>query len=527
MQIDIQLKQLICGLTALSCFGLGQAAQASEAESVERLRTTTLNLIQMLVDEGVLSKEKAKAFIQQAEARKPTAAGAGETSENTAAKDEPKEVRIQYVPESVQKKMREDLRQEIMVQAKTEGWAAPGMPGWLNRIGLDGDLRLRYEQDMFPAGNETPQNLAVQGIDNVNNTTEDRKRMRLRARLGIHLKISDNISGGLRLSTGSANNPVSSNQTLGADYTTSGKFVFGVDRAYIKYAITPWLSFSGGRMGNPWMNTDLVWANDFAFDGVVAALQPRINDNLTGFVTLGAFPLHEIETNGVTVQAKSKWLYGAQAGMEWVTANESAYKMGLAYYDFTNIQGVLNGNGFTSQNLTARQFHQKGNTVFDITNPQVSPLTDIYGLASKFREVDVTGLADIANFNPVHVVLTGDYVKNVGFNLSEVQDKNPTSPIGGNTGWMAKLLVGMPETVHRSDWNVYAAYKRVETNAVLDAFTDSDFHLGGTNAKGWIVGGNYGLDHNSWLSLRWLSADQIVGSPMAMDVLLLDLNSKF
>jgi hypothetical protein len=128
-------------------------------------------------------------------------------------------------------------------------------------------------------------------------------------------------------------------------------------------------------------------------------------------------------------------------------------------------------------------------------------------------------------------VLTGDYVKNIGFDHNEVQanvdSSLSTSPVGGDTAWMVKLLVGMPDTTKARDWNVFAAYKRLETNSVLDAYTDSDFHLGGTNTKGWLVGGNYGLDKNTWLTLRWFSADAIEGSTYSADVLLIDLNAKF
>jgi hypothetical protein len=438
-----------------------------------------------------------------------------------------KEVRVQYVPESLKNELREEIKWEVMAQNKAEGWAVPGvLPAWLDRIALDGDMRLRYERDMFPAGNETPINLGLQGI-NINNTSVDRERLRLRARLGIRYKVSDTFSGGLRLTTGNSNDPVSPNQTLGGDYNTSSKFAFGLDRAYLKYAPLSWLSFSGGRIENPWLNTDLVWDPDFAFDGVMTSMRPKLSDNFTGFATLGAFPIQEVETNGNTVLAKSRWLYGSQAGFEWMSDSQSVFKLGLAYYNFTNIQGVLNDPGSTAQNLTGRQFHQKGNTVFDITNPAGSPYTDLYGLASKFREVDMTATFDIATFNPVHVVLTGDYVKNIGFDENEVLAMNPVGPVGGNKGSMIKLLVGMPETTYMNEWNVFGAYKRLETNAVLDAYTDSDFHLGGTNAKGWIVGGNYGIDKNTWLSLRWFSADEIVGPKLAIDVLMLDLNAKF
>jgi len=76
---------------------------------------------------------------------------------------------------------------------------------------------------------------------------------------------------------------------------------------------------------------------------------------------------------------------------------------------------------------------------------------------------------------------------------------------------------------------------------VLDSFTDSDFHAGGTDAEGWLLGGYYGLSSNLWLRVRWLSADEIDGAPagfvqdgepvtfepLAIDVLQVDLNAKF
>jgi hypothetical protein len=41
------------------------------------------------------------------------------------------------------------------------------------------------------------------------------------------------------------------------------------------------------------------------------------------------------------------------------------------------------------------------------------------------------------------------------------------------------------------------------------------------------VGGSYGVDDNTWLSLRWYSTDQIDGATLAIDTLQLDLNTRF
>ena len=45
--------------------------------------------------------------------------------------------------------------------------------------------------------------------------------------------------------------------------------------------------------------------------------------------------------------------------------------------------------------------------------------------------------------------------------------------------------MGYPEIKNRWDWRVYGYYKYLEADAVIDAFTDPDFHFGGTNARGW------------------------------------------
>ena len=61
----------------------------------------------------------------------------------------------------------------------------------------------------------------------------------------------------------------------------------------------------------------------------------------------------------------------------------------------------------------------------------------------------------------------------------------------------------------------------------MDAFYESDFHLGGTNAKGWIVGGDVGVAKNVWLSAKWLTTNEISGPPFAIDVFQFNINARF
>ena len=98
---------------------------------------------------------------------------------------------------------------------------------------------------------------------------------------------------------------------------------------------------------------------------------------------------------------------------------------------------------------------------------------------------------------------------------------------GGDTAYDVALSVGHDQVEHLWDWSFSVAYKYIETDALLDALTDPNFHLGGTNAKGYIINGNLGVARNTYLSTTWYSASQVSGAPYSNDVLFVDLNAKF
>ena len=115
---------------------IGQPVRADDRESLEALRETTLNLIDALVEQKVFSREQADTMVKAAQAK----------AAKTVAAEKPKAgapVRVQYVPETVKNEIRDQLRQEVLAQAKAERWAEPNaVPSWLDRIMWEGDLRL-------------------------------------------------------------------------------------------------------------------------------------------------------------------------------------------------------------------------------------------------------------------------------------------------------------------------------------------------------------------------------------------------
>ena len=521
----------------LICFAINtQLALADERESLEQLKATTNNLVELLVQEGVLSKDKADAMTKKAsqdaaQQIKQSKTKDAELEANTV-KDE-QSVRVQYVPEHVKKEIREEVKKDVMAKLNYKAGERLGMPSWLDRIAFNGDIRLRFENDSFSSKNASSVDLnnSVRHA-NISNSTEDRDRFRLRARLGAEVKVNDWLSGGLRLTTGLLSDPVSPNQT---EEINKGKYSLGLDRAFLKASPLPWLTVNGGRFSNPFFHTDMVWDPDLAFDGFAASFKPTINDTWSTITTLGVFPIEETQSSEVN-KASDKWLYALQTGIKWQAPNKSTAQLALAYYDYKNVEGTSNPTGLDFYNGTVPAFRQRGNNTFNINqlNNGLASASNSIALASKFELLNVTGQIDLLAFDPFHVTLTGDYVKNIGFDKNEIFKRTGNRYKDETDGYQVRLDVGHNSfngptwgEVKAKDWQMSLAYKRLEADSTLDAFTDSDFHLGGTDAKGWILSGNYAIDKNAWISARYYSSDTITGPTFSNDVFLLDFNAKF
>lgn len=511
-------RRALVAIATIALVAVCGSARADERAALEQLRNTTLSLIQLLVEQGVIGKDKADALLREAE-RRATAAASAPAGHGKPA---PARVRVPYVPEVVKNEIREQLKQEVLAQARAEGWAEPNAyPSWLDRIAFEGDLRVRAQVDGFQADNAPPAFFQVQGQTGVTNTLEDRHRLNLRARLGASLRVGDIVTGGMRLTTGSSSSPVSTSATLG---NTFSKHTVALDRAWVRLQPLDWLRLEGGRMSNPFFGTDLVWHNDLGFDGVSATVAPFTRKDLAfrPFVTAGLFPIQEVE-----LSSRDKWLEGGQIGAEHAFGPRTRLKFGVGYYRYRNIAGVPNSPAAPNLfDFTAPQFRQKGNTVFNI-DADGNPGTNLWALAADYRLVNLTAVLDLAQWDPVHVLIAADVVKNVGFDRDAIRARTGLDLEPQTRGHQVRLTVGHPQVRELHEWQVFAGYRHLQRDAVLDAFTDGDFHLGGTNHKGWMLGFSYGIGRNAALSMRWMSSTQITGAPLAIDVLQVDLGARF
>lgn len=538
--LNLKVSTLALALGA----ALSPAVQAqTAAEELQQLRATTQALINTLVESGLLTREKAAAMMKQAQT---SAAPSTATTPETGA-DGKRVVRVPYVPESVRQEMREQIKGEVLSQAKSERWGQPdAYPEWMGRFSFEGDLRARVEGVSLGKDNTAPgygfrggdytraADLALNntsGLPN-SNTQENFDRSRVRARLGVNAKVSEQVTAGVRLSTGSSTgSPTSTNQTMGQSFN---KYAVVLDRAYVQVKPDATWGVTAGRMANPFYSTDLVYADDLGFEGFAVAGHQKWSGG-EGFASAGYFPLTENKPG--TSNARS--LMGLQLGNAFKLANRDEFKMGLALYAY---QGITASRETEEARLTRPDYaaryeygsalRQRGNTLFRV-NSQLDTATTM-GLASEFKILNLTTALSLNHLLGQPVVLTADFVKNLGFDKNKIKERTGYDLVDGkDSGYMLRAAFGPSQVHHKGQWNASLAYRYLGSDAVLDAFTNSDFGLGGTNNKGWILQTSYGLYNNTWVSARWLSANQIdpfapgKTTKFSSDILQLDLNARF
>lgn len=147
----------------------------------------------------------------------------------------------------------------------------------VGNFSFSGDVRVRYEP-FFQEGAVT------------------RNRERIRARFHMTGKVSDEISGGLSLATGSLDDPISTNQTLTGFFNRKN---FGIDKAFITYKpkALPFLKLEAGKFAYPWYRTPLTFDSDVNPEGFAETLSFDFASSFFKNITFVGFQLPVNETS--------------------------------------------------------------------------------------------------------------------------------------------------------------------------------------------------------------------------------------
>ncbi|WP_416049286.1 putative porin [Cupriavidus basilensis] len=569
-------------LAAAMAIALLGASGAGYAQSAAPADSTMVKLIRGLMQSGALKKDAGEALLAQAQTeamaqqQAQRVASAAPAAAAGGMRVEPGDVRVPYISDTVRDQIRDEVKGQVMAQAQAEGWAAPNeTPEWTKRIRIEGDVRVRDESRFYSSNNS---DIAIDwaainqgsGFDvnpNTNlslpplvNTRQNRvSLLRARARFGVLADISDSTHAGIRIATGNDDSPVSTNQTLGGGLAKKNVWL---DQGWLSYKPAEWVNLTAGRFGNPFVSSDLLFSNDLNFDGLAAQFDKALpNRDVALFGTLGLVPLEYSSDSFPSrsqnkASSEKKWLLGAQIGASWKLNNDNRLRGALAYYDFRNVSGQVSqpcalyaGADGCSTDWSRPAFMQKGNTLMLLRNIALNPLDpagtpqpQYVGLASKFQLLDLNFRWETKVAGSLGLRMDANYIRNLAYDEGGMFSRangGIVNNFGGSGGtsradfksggnaYMFQATLGKPVTLAKGDWNMLLGYKRIEPDAMPDGYNDSTFHLGGTNARGYYVGGSYALDKNTWVTGRWTSTKEVYGPPLAIDILQVEINTRF
>jgi hypothetical protein len=378
---------------------------------------------------------------------------------------------------------------EASINAKTasaDAKKATSLPDWLARTTLFGDVRYRHEG--FHHQPHTDGQVVTA-----------RNRERVRARLGVRVALTDEVSATIRAASGNINDPISHNETLTNNFTRKN---FNLDWGYLTF--TPGQTFGfrpgvfsimGGKFPLPMFRTDeLVFDEDVAPEGLSQTFQllgaPHGN--------LDQVKLHMFEwTFAEVANASDGWMFGGQvnpslhfrnvqlegglAQYYWINPDLIAQSLSRNTTAFTATGAPVANPNFNSSLVNTNLLVTKNIRPPRLPNgTQPAAFQAITGYQSGFNESNLTLAATIPNAvasRPVR--FWADYVYNWDAATDDAH------------GWQSGLRLG--QTKVRGDWSLYGFYQQLEQEAVVSSFTSSEFGTQGTKVEGPGIGIDYQL----------------------------------
>jgi hypothetical protein len=312
---------------------------------------------------------------------------------------------------------------------------------WAAKTQFKGDVRFRQET------------VKIQGESN--NGGRDKDRQRIRARLGAYTEINNQVDTGIRISTGSSDDARSTNQDQ--DNYFDKKSIW-LDLGYIDYHPNQIknLHVIGGKMLQPWVSMgDVIWDGDINPEGLALTYKYPLGSSAELFGSLGNYNLKDnVDGDGVQFRNDLR-LTSGQLGTRFSVTDNLKMTLGGSIYAYQNDE-----NSTCTSSTTPCALAVNGNSA-----------NEEFRLYEGFAQADIGGLA-------VPLAFYGQYVKNN--DASNDQD----------TAW----LLGAKSKVF--GFNLDYNYRDTQRNAVVGAFTDSDFANGTTGSRGHKMKVSYDIDKN-------------------------------
>lgn len=380
---------------------------------------------------------------------------------------------------------------KVVEHASAEAKKQAKFPDWLSHVSFFGDMRYRHEGFY---------NSELQA----NNPTRNRER--IRARLGMGVNIRDEVSGRLRVVTGDAGDPISTNQTLSELFSRKP---FNLDWAYV--TIAPWqtigldkltgsekplIAITAGKQPVPLFvpgGSELVFDGDLSPEGISETI--TLWDSPKSFarslkITALQWSIKELSNSSAAqlFNAADAWMFGGQAQLQLAPTSDSTLTLSIGDYGFQRLDVIArerNQNSLLSITNNVRHF--------DNTTAGGSPVSPV-GCATPF-----TAAGCIAGFDGGFNILNWGAQLDLptpwkDFPLSFFADfaHNTDAESNDDMGYWLGFRIG--QTRNKGDFRFTYSWARTETDAVPSVFSYSDFgRNGGTNVSGHFIALDYVL----------------------------------
>jgi hypothetical protein len=338
------------------------------------------------------------------------------------------------------------------------------LEGLVGRFRFNGDVRVRGES-FFQNG------------------VADRNRARVRVRFGFDGKLNEDFIAGIALATGSLGDPTSTNETFTNFFDRK---TIALDRGFITYnpVAHRWVSVTGGKFAYTWIRTPMTFDNDLNPEGFSEKFSFDLHSSvIKNFTVMGMQLLFNESTGGtdsyaIGGQASTK----LQLGRFWsTTASFSALK-------WNNVDSLLNASAFSVAQSPGEGPGCKGGV-------QGLPAST-GGANCVFASNNFTNaVTTVGTPHFYSQFLYADFILNnqfktpwarLPFNVLGEFIENPQAkahPLGStgavrndlgsqNKAYMVDVSIGQQK--NKNDIQVGYAWNRIEQDAVLASFVESD-----------------------------------------------------
>ena len=507
MRALIRLGLILVLLSATPAFAQKQSskkppssAQPPAAQETSALKADLAELKQMLLDQARELRDTRAALRSQQEkmdALEKTfqaQVSASQAVQQTTAKNSSELNVVAGQLDAVAQSTSEIQKNVSKVQGdlSASGRAAEGRFRQFGNFRFSGDVRFRYEP-FLQAQQPT------------------RQRQRVRARFHLTGNITDELYGGFTFASGSLDDPISTNQTLTNFFNRK---TVGFDRFFIQWTpkfLNNHVTLGLGKFAFPWIRTGLTFDPDMNPEGLFARLNWDFKGEIFKGISVVGFHLPFFErggstnpTTGVRADGLDGFAAGGQLQTRWKLGDRVNLGLHIAGINFVNADFIAQAhvpNPATASLANALTGNQPSTNSL-----RTNASGQVVGYASRFLYLDTVATIGINTGHPRWPVnVTLNFVNNT--RAQTIIQNGTAAPTGTahnpeRSAYLADFQFG--RLSEKKDIQFGYIYTRIERDAVIGAFTESDMRAG-TNINQHRLNFNYQWLNNVSLNyVLWL-----------------------